>query len=68
MAFAELLVSEFQIRGPRDDIAKRVIRVIHFHSSDYITYCTLFFQVFLKNTEEQISVCNLIVHTFFPDL
>ena len=27
MALVGLLVSEFQIRGPRDDIAKRVIRV-----------------------------------------
>ena len=27
MVLVELLVSEFQIRGPRDDIAKRTIRV-----------------------------------------
>ena len=30
MVLVGLLVSEFQIRGPRDDIAKRVIRVFLF--------------------------------------
>ena len=30
MALVGLLVSEFQIRGPRDDIAKQVIRVFLF--------------------------------------
>ena len=30
MVLAELLLSEFQIRGPRDDIGKRVIRVFLF--------------------------------------
>ena len=39
--------------------------ISHFHSNNHITCCTLFFLVFLKNTEEQISVCNLIIHTFF---
>ena len=30
MVLIGLLVSEFQIRGPRDDIAKRLIRVFLF--------------------------------------
>ena len=30
MVLVGLLVSEIQIRGPRDDIAKRVIRVLFF--------------------------------------
>ena len=54
MVLVGLLVSEFQIRGPRDDIAKRVILVFIFGIIKYLCFvefhiCVLCIETWFKN-------------------
>ena len=65
MALVGLLVSEFQIRGPRDDIAKQVIRVFLFGIIKLSLLCLVSYLCFMHwnlvwKLFGMVSLCTLM--------